>query len=316
MLDLPWFSVWPFLISLWAIIKFEFFFFIGIFLIVPTNLVILVRNLFPGRWRYRPFFLRQVYYVLLWFWRGEAPTVPYFLVRPLLGVFTTGHFERRLRRLRREVALRDDLSDDMRSKILTRLDAALEQWKAPRFATVFFSVIIPVIFGLPGWFKQFSDFVGSFGSQLPTEEVASFVFQSVSSSTLRILALSSFGYLLILPITAFLAKRGLFLSAPNDRICFPGGQEGAGIYAKEREILDRLGIHVKEVPVDLWILGIAVGINLLFLKVLVRDWLTLIAKFQSTLDENNLLITTVIEVVLFLGLAVFVGIRRQINGRA
>src|SRR5260370_19192985 len=73
-LDLPLVSFMPFVIFTWWIFKFYFFFIIGIFLIIPTNLVIFVRNFFPGRWIYRPFFLRHLYYTWLWIWRGEAPT--------------------------------------------------------------------------------------------------------------------------------------------------------------------------------------------------------------------------------------------------
>jgi hypothetical protein len=55
-LDLPLVSVLPVLIFFWSVVKFEFFLIIGIVLIIPVNFVILVRNLFPGHWRYRPFF--------------------------------------------------------------------------------------------------------------------------------------------------------------------------------------------------------------------------------------------------------------------
>src|SRR5258708_6736781 len=130
-LDLPWLSIKPILLCIWAVLRFYFFFLVGIFLIVPTNLVILIRNFFPGHWRYRPFFLRHIYYVLLWLWRGEAPTAPLIFIRPLLNVFMKIHFERRLRRLRLEIVLRDELSDVMRSTLLPPADAALGHLKAP-----------------------------------------------------------------------------------------------------------------------------------------------------------------------------------------
>ena len=47
-LDLPLVSFMPFLIFLWAVMKFMFFLYVGIFLIIPVNLVILIRNVFPG----------------------------------------------------------------------------------------------------------------------------------------------------------------------------------------------------------------------------------------------------------------------------
>lgn len=316
MLGLPWLSIAPFLIFLWAVIKFEFFLFVGIFLIVPTNLVILIRNLFPGHWRYRPFFLRHVYYVLLWLWRGEAPTASLILVRPLLSVFTTGHFERRLRRLRLEIVLRDDLSDATRSTLLTRIDSALEQWKTPRFAAVFYSAVLPGIISFPGWYKAFVEWLGSFGIQTPTDAVANFTSQYMSTSGLRIMALSTFGYLLAIPITSFLGKRGLFVGAATDRICFPGEQTGSGLYLKEREILGSVGIHTREAPIDLWLLGLTVGLNFLFLKMFVKDWLAIMPKNLSFLNESDLLIVQAENGVFIVALIIFVAIRRRRTGRA
>src|SRR5688572_17876742 len=73
-LDLPSFSIMPLVIGFWTTAKFVFFLIVGILLIIPTNLVILIRNQLPGgRWRYRPFFLRYIHYIWLWIWRGEAP---------------------------------------------------------------------------------------------------------------------------------------------------------------------------------------------------------------------------------------------------
>ncbi len=62
-LDLPVVSFMPMLIFIWAALRFDFFLFIGLVLIIPVNLVILIRNIFPGHWRYRPFFLSHLYYV-------------------------------------------------------------------------------------------------------------------------------------------------------------------------------------------------------------------------------------------------------------
>ena len=228
-LDLPSVSVMPVLIFFWATLRFYFFFIVGVFLIVPTNLVILIRNLFPGHWRYRPFFLPNLYYVWLWVWRGEAPTTPIIFVRPLLNVFMKGHFERRLRRLRLEILLRDGLSDATRSALLARLDAALERWKSPRFAAIY-GLLYPIITSLLGLYEKVIEFLGRFGIHMPAD-VVNFV-SDMSTVTVRSLGLSSIGYLLAVPITSFLAKRGLFLGADASRTCFPGEQGGCGVYSK------------------------------------------------------------------------------------
>jgi hypothetical protein len=253
-LDLPLVSVMPALILLWSLLKFEFFFIIGIFAIIPTNLVILIRNLFPGHWRYRPFFLRHIYYLCLWIWRGEAPTAPLIFIRPMFNLFVKQHFANRLRRLRLEVLLRDGLSDGTRSALLARLDTALERWKTPRFAALFFTVVVPGIISLPSWYKQLIEFLGSFQIQMPTGVVAQFV-SNMSSGSLIWLSITGLGYLLGIPITCFLGKRGLFIGRNSDRICFPGGEGGAGAYLKEKEILGRIGLHAHEAPIDLWLLA-------------------------------------------------------------
>jgi hypothetical protein len=46
-LDLPLVSFMPFLLFFWATIKFVFFLYLGIFIILPVNLVILVRTFSP-----------------------------------------------------------------------------------------------------------------------------------------------------------------------------------------------------------------------------------------------------------------------------
>lgn len=50
--SLPAISFMPYLKIIWALIKFEFCILGDIFLIIPINAVILVRNIFPGHWAY------------------------------------------------------------------------------------------------------------------------------------------------------------------------------------------------------------------------------------------------------------------------
>ena len=247
--DLPFISITPFLITCWASLKFTFFLFVGIFLIIPTNLVILIRNLFPGpHWRYRPFFLKYLYYMWLWVWRGEAPTVPAIFFRPLLTIFLKEHFARRLLRLRQEIALRDGLAETTRSALTGRLDSALERWNPPRYATLFFTFVVPAMFWVPDKLTNFVNWLG-----LSTETVP------ISQGALIILGQFAIGYLLTFPMTALMAKRGLFLGA--DRIWFPGWQDGDGAYQKEREIFGSVELRVREAPVDLWVFGILMLIS-------------------------------------------------------
>jgi hypothetical protein len=255
-LDLSPISVMPMLIYFWAVLRFTFFLYVGLFLIVPTNLVILVRNLlFTGHWRYRPFFLRHLHYVWLWVWRGEAPFAPSIFVRPLLIFFMKGHFESRLRRLRFEIALHDGVSDATRSTLLGRLDTMLERWKSPRVATVFFSMLLPGIVSLPTWHKQLTDAMAASGIHIPVDEIVNFASEHIPTNGLRYVGLICFGYLLAIPLTAFLAKRGLFIGEDSNNIYFPGGQESCGSYLKEREILGNVQLHARETPTDFLVLG-------------------------------------------------------------
>jgi hypothetical protein len=214
------------------------------------------------------------------------------------------------------MVLRDDLSDATRSTLLTRIDSALEQWKTPRFAAVFYSAVLPGIISFPGWYKVFVEWLGSFGIQIPTDAVANFTSQYMSTSSLRIMALSTLGYLIAIPITSFLAKRGLFVGAAADRICFPGGQADSVVYSKEREILSSVGIHTREAPIDLWLLGVSLGLSLIFLKIFVKDYLAIVGKYQSFWNESNMLFWQAGNLALFVCLIIFVAIRRGRTGRA
>jgi hypothetical protein len=279
-LSLPLVSFMPFLVFLWATFKFFFFLYVGLVLIIPVNLVILIRNVFPGHWRYRPFFLAHLYYVWLWLWRGEAPTAPSIFIRPLLTVFMKAHFERRLRRLRLEI-LDSELSEVTRSALLNRVDAGLERWKAPRFAASLYAVVLPAIIALPGWYKTLSEFFGSLGVGMPTDVVVKLLSEKMTPDSWMLMAMFLPGYLLAIPITAFLAKRGLFVGRSPDRICFPGGQGGSEIYAKERDILETVGVQVKEAPIDLWIFWVVLALTSLLTLL---NWNHLLASYQSFFD--------------------------------
>jgi hypothetical protein len=278
-LDLPFLSFMPMLIFFWAFCKFYFFLVVGVVLILPVNFIILIRNIFPGHWRYRPFFLTYVYYVWLWIWRGETPTAPLIFFRPLKA-----HFETRLRRLRLEV-LDSELSDGTRSTLLGRIDAALERWKAPRVTAILYTLVLPAIISLPSWYKQLVEFLGSLGVRMPTDVVVNFISENISTDTLIILAALSPGYLLTIPITSFLGKRGVFIGISPDRICFPGGQGGSGIYySKEREILGAVGVRIREAPIDLWLFGFVLLLGWILVAVTWDHW---VAWAQSHYHDQN-----------------------------
>jgi hypothetical protein len=129
-----------------------------------------------------------------------------------------------------------------RSAVMGRIDAALERWKSPRFATIVYTVVLPAIISLPTWHKQLTEFLGSLEIRLPTDLVVKFIANNVSTDSMFFLGTVAPGYLLAIPITSFLAKRGLFIGNKPGRICYPGEQAGPGAYySKEREYLAALG---------------------------------------------------------------------------
>lgn len=310
-LDLPLVSIMPMLIFLWAALKFEFFFVVGIFLIIPVNLVIAIRNCFPGHWRYRPFFLRQLHYVWIWLWRGEAPAAPLIFARPLLIILMKSHFQRRLRRLRQEILLGDGISDTARSALLGRLDAAIERWKSPQVTAAFTTILLPALASLPSWYKQLTEFFALFAVPLPPSLVANFAADQISPFVLHSLYSFGFAFLIAIPMTAFLAKRGLFLGADPGRICFPGGQDGHGVYPKEKAILGGVGVRMHEAPADLWLfvanLVLGLPLSLLYLNDM---------KAQPEYRNYPVVGQLIIQGVVFLALLTLAFIRRGRTGRS
>jgi hypothetical protein len=126
--------------------------------------------------------------------------VPLIFVRPLFNAFVKGHFERRLRRLRLEIILLNEISDATCAALVGRLDAALERSKFHRFAT--FLSLLPGIIPALAWTKQFTEFLGSFGMSIPVDTFEAFVSKNASNISSDGVLLSVY-YLLLIPATAF-----------------------------------------------------------------------------------------------------------------
>jgi hypothetical protein len=129
--SLPTFSLSPFVIGLWNTIKWEVCLFLDIFLFLPMNAIIFVRNLFPGRWRYRSFSGRYWKYVINWLWRGEAPTWPFGVIRPLVTFMRIVHVHSRFRTIERYIFLDDTLTEEDRIDLNKKVAVALDYWRRP-----------------------------------------------------------------------------------------------------------------------------------------------------------------------------------------
>jgi len=146
---------------------------------------------------------------------------------------------------------------------------------------------------------------------MPEGVVGNFISEHTSPRTLLVIGSICLGYLVIIPITSFLGKRGLFLGADASGICFPGGQEGRGVYSKEKEILDSVGIRGGEVPIDLWLFGLSFVLSVPSLLLFFND----VKQSQPDVAVIQfwMIIFQAVLTVVLLFVAVF---RRQRTGRA
>ena len=127
--SLSTFSLSPFVIGTWNFIKAWVCSVLDMFLFLPMNAIIFVRNLFPGRWRYRSFSGSYWKYVITWLWRGEAPVWPFGVIRPLVTFMVTVHVYSRFRTIERCIFLDDTLtgSDVRQESVVLREDTILAE---------------------------------------------------------------------------------------------------------------------------------------------------------------------------------------------
>lgn len=292
-LSLPVFSLAPMIIALWNSIKFGLFLFLDILLLLPINAVILIRNIFPGRWRYRSFSGKYWKYVLAWLWRGEVPLSPFGVIRPLVDFMVTVHAHSRIRILSKYIELDDGLTKDDRSQLGARVTSMLEHWKRPKGLDVVYSYVLPITgpiiegfrFIFPGQFPKWAGFLG----------------------------LLLISYTIIFVISAFMVKRALMLGASGRSLYFPGAIVGTQCYGKESEILDSLGIKKKEFPFDITLNFLSLTISYLS----VYAWFRLYESVGLAMPPTEQFITQMlIQGVVFVALNCLVLYRRKVTGRS
>lgn len=230
-------SIQPFLVVLLSVITFYFAFIGDLLLIIPINFVVLVRNLFPGRWRYKSFSWPYIHYAYSWVASGEcyAPTV---FFRPLTEFILNAHFRNRLTALRRSLLLEQSISENDQKAVLSKIDGALNLWASATVASVFFTYLLP--------------------ASGPVIELCKWLVPASLPHWTKYLVEPSIAYALSFLATAFLVKRGLMLGATGRPAYFPGALGQPAAYAKEREILNKIGVTAIEFPLDIavWMVGI------------------------------------------------------------
>src|SRR5262245_35962502 len=240
-LSLPALSLRPFVICLWNNIKFIACCVIDFFLFLPMNAIIFLRNLFPGRWRYRSFSGSYWKYAITWLWRGEAPFFPSVVIRPIVKFMVIVHVYSRFRCIEQRIYLDDTLTDMDRSHLNRRVAAALYHWRRPAMTQVVFTYGILIGGNLIAVYKFFS-------------------YCELTPSDLFVL-IPLLTYLMSFIVPAFMFKRSLMLGASGRALYFPGAISGNQGYSDEEAILASVGIKQREWPLDivLWFISLAIS---------------------------------------------------------
>ncbi|WP_157379340.1 hypothetical protein [Burkholderia ubonensis] len=302
-LSLPSFSLAPAFVFAWATIKFEIFILLDVLFLLPINTVILLRNILPGRWKYRSFSGRYWRYILTWLWRGEAPAAPTGVIRPLVGFMVTAHAHSRFRLLQQRIYLDDTLPESHRVELSKKITSLLDYWKRPSAPQVLYNYLLPLSGPLTGFY----------GHLFPSD-VPQWVF------LLEIIFLS---YGIAFPITAFMCKRSLMLGGIGESLCFPGEIAGNSGYATEHEIMGRLGIQTREFPFDVTF----VCVNLIFAFLMTGQMTIAMYSAMSSMmppefgtselsrQMHSTRLSETISTVVFVGLAILAVCRRRATGR-
>jgi hypothetical protein len=225
---LPLFTAMPLLRFLWASVKLYFALIGDFILIIPINFVTLIRNIFPGRWRYTCWSCKYFRAVLMWLWNGEC-VVPSIFIRPLSNFLLHWHFRSRLSALRRRIVVETLLSEEDAKAALAKIDRAQAVWGTTSFGSIILAWVIP----LTG----------------PGIEVAKLLVPDLPgwSTTVVVFII---GYVLGVLATAFHVNRGLMMGASGREAFYPGFISGAGGYERERQILQPVGLALSEFPLD------------------------------------------------------------------
>jgi len=238
--SLPTFSLSPAGTFFWASVKFAILLELDLLLIIPMNLVVTFRNVFPGRWAYRAFSVKYWRCISRWVWNGEIPLPANIVVRSLTSALLGWHFHRRFAALKRRIIL-DTLVDTAgRERVIAEVDRLLAQWPAPRLVQSLFTYGLPLLSPLAGLYQV--------------------LIPKAPAIWTRLVALLFLGYGLGLVASAFVVKRGVMLGAKGRMAYFPGFVEGSGAYAVEREILTTFALSEREFP-------LAFALTLLFIPI-------------------------------------------------
>lgn len=209
-------------------------------IMLPVNIVIAARNLFPGGWQHRRFSAPLFPEVSQAYRRGEVVTVAWAVFRPLVSFMITVHAYNRLRLVAQRLYLDPSLNAQARHDREKRVNEILEHWKRPTAVQLVSAYVLPFSGPLAYLYTMISGLYDqvSLGSD-PLLDI--FLYEGEVSVVI---------YALLVPLSAFGCKRALMLGGEGPTAYVPGQIEGNGGYGEEAALLARVGIQVKEFPFD------------------------------------------------------------------
>jgi hypothetical protein len=243
---LPAFSLGPYFRFTLEVLIAYFGLFVEIVLI-PYNLLVLVLRLFKVRWRYIIPFSKRVKYAAIWLWRGELGPGA-LVIRPMVRWQIKSHAYRRLTALSEAIYLAPNIADAERFRLIEHIDRERKYWQASDLTQLSVRGTLPTL-ALAGLTYAYN--------AIPDGEAkdAVLALAIVLGVVLSVFAVGFF-------IGSIPTKRGLFLGRPAKSAVWPGGVDGAGYYAEEREILEKFGVRLREFPLDFFV---SVALSGLFL---------------------------------------------------
>lgn len=169
-----------------------------------------------------------------YFSNGEF-LVPIIASRFMVTFFLYTHFRNRLNDVRRRLLEKTNFSDTSKP-VLEKIDKALSVWQPSSLGaalTFIISPAAPVVSAI--WL---------------------FLFHEVPK-WLNTATLLSIPYILALPISAFLIKRGLMLGGKGSTAYFPGFISNMNGYEKENVLLKKFDVSRGEPPIDLFLAALS-----------------------------------------------------------
>ena len=290
-LSLPAFSLTPLAICIWNVIKLEVTLLLDLSLALPMNFVIFLRNLFPGRWDYRSFSGKYWRYAITWIWRGEAPTLPLGVIRPLVTFMVTMHVHSRFRTIDRHIYLDSALTEEDRNYLAKKATGVLDHWKRPTAVQIVYTYVLPAGGPLIGIYK--------------------FLFPGDLPQWVVVAGFSLLGYAITFVVSAFMFKRSLMLGASGRSIFFPGAISGNQIYARDRDTLASVGISTREWPSDVALLFVSLAIGYSSIRVWFEFYESLGVKIPS-----NIAVQMIVQGSIFVALILVSLFRRKKTGRS